>query len=267
MRQVRSALILLFLLLLSACGTLPNGRLWGETATLQPGWQRVETAARNAALAPQTWAPLAGAALFGATSWDQRVSDWARDHHPVFGSRSAAGAGSDALAYTTGALYGVTVLAAPGGSQSKPWLEAKLKGGTVGAAALLGSLGITEGLKAASHRPRPDRSDHQSFPSGHATGAAALATLASRNLAVLPLTPAERAAARVGLGGLVAATCWARVEAGKHYPSDVLAGAAVGHFFSAFLNDAFLGLGADAPLRTTLDLSRRGALVGVTGAF
>ena len=35
---------------------------------------------------------------------------------------------------------------------------------------------------------------------------------------------------------------WARVEAGAHYPLDVCAGAAIGHFVSSFIHDAFLGL-------------------------
>jgi len=41
------------------------------------------------------------------------------------------------------------------------------------------------------------------------------------------------------------ATAWARVEAGKHYPSDVLAGAALAHFVTVFIHDAFLGLPND----------------------
>jgi hypothetical protein len=35
---------------------------------------------------------------------------------------------------------------------------------------------------------------------------------------------------------------WARVEGAKHFPSDVLAGAALGYFITAFIHDAFLGL-------------------------
>jgi len=46
------------------------------------------------------------------------------------------------------------------------------------------------------------------------------------------------------LGNLLLATGVgvARVEAGAHYPADVLAGAAIGHFLSAFIYDAFIGL-------------------------
>jgi len=263
MANYRSGLVLFVLVLLTGCGTLPNGRLWGERATLHPGWQRIKAAARASALAPQTWAPLAGAALFRATDWDKKVSEWAIDHHPLFGSQSGAHRGSDTLVYTTAALYGMTVLAAPGGEQPKPWLKAKFKGGVVGSAAVGTAMGVTLGLKELNLRTRPDRSDNQSFPSGHTTGAAALATLTSRNLNVLPLTQGERIAARIGLGGLVVATGWARLEEGKHYPSDVLVGAAVGYYFSSFINDAFLGCADEAPFRTTLDLSRQGAVVGL----
>jgi membrane-associated phospholipid phosphatase len=35
------------------------------------------------------------------------------------------------------------------------------------------------------------------------------------------------------------------VEGQRHYPSDVLAGAALGHFLTAFIHDAFLNLPED----------------------
>jgi hypothetical protein len=35
---------------------------------------------------------------------------------------------------------------------------------------------------------------------------------------------------------------WARVEAGAHFPSDVLAGAALGNFLSAVVHDSFMNL-------------------------
>ena len=38
----------------------------------------------------------------------------------------------------------------------------------------------------------------------------------------------------------------ARVEAQRHYPSDVLAGTALGHFLTAFIHDAFLNLPENA---------------------
>lgn len=47
------------------------------------------------------------------------------------------------------------------------------------------------------------------------------------------------------LHALSLATAWARVEGGWHYPSDTLAGMAIGNFCAELFNDAFMGLGAD----------------------
>jgi hypothetical protein len=64
--------------------------------------------------------------------------------------------------------------------------------------------------------------------------------LAAGNLRSTPLPRRLRTAADVALLALVGTGSWARVEAGEHYPADVLAGMAIGHFLGAFLNDAFL---------------------------
>jgi undecaprenyl-diphosphatase len=57
-----------------------------------------------------------------------------------------------------------------------------------------------------------------SFPSGHSASAAAFATAASRHMPVLA----------VPLGVLATGVALSRVATGAHYPSDVLAGAAIG---------------------------------------
>jgi membrane-associated phospholipid phosphatase len=267
MSMRRLLLIVTSFLILAGCGTLPGGGRWGEGVTLRPGWARIGTAARDAALAPQTWAPLAGAAVFRLTDWDQQVSHWAVNHNPVFGSTDNADSASDTLAYAGGGILGLTILAAPDGSEPGPWLVDKGKGAVGDVAAVFLAQGVSEGLKRATHRPRPDRTDNQSFPSGHATAAVSFATLASRNLEAYPLSPGERTAANIGLGSLAAATCWARVEAGKHYPSDVLVGAALGYYVSAVVNDAFLASDAGTPVRATFDTSRRGAMIGLAWDF
>ena len=50
-----------------------------------------------------------------------------------------------------------------------------------------------------------------------------------------------RVAANVGIEFTIFGTAWARVEAGEHYPSDVLFGMALGNFFARFATGAFLG--------------------------
>ena len=47
---------------------------------------------------------------------------------------------------------------------------------------------------------------------------------------------------RFGNVVLAGGVAWARVEGRKHYPSDILFGAALGHFVTAFIHDAFLNL-------------------------
>ncbi len=47
---------------------------------------------------------------------------------------------------------------------------------------------------------------------------------------------------KMGIAGIAAGTAWATIEADRHYPSDALLGYALGHFFGAFINDAFLGM-------------------------
>jgi membrane-associated phospholipid phosphatase len=251
----------------AGCGTLPNGRGWGQDATPWPGWQRVRTAAVDAALAPATWVPVAGALTLQVGDMDKKPSRWASDHTPVFGSQKGADRASDLLRDTTTAASWLTALATPSGERPKGWVMAKLKGVTVGVVAVTLTSGATEILKPETNRSRPDASGVTSFPSGHASNAAVHTTLASRNLESLQLPPWDRTAGRIGLATLMAGTAWARVEAKKHFPSDVLAGMALGHFLGAFFNDAFLGL--DRPQRVALMVQRSsaGVMVGVRWAF
>lgn len=73
-------------------------------------------------------------------------------------------------------------------------------------------------LKSSVSRLRPGHGTH-SFPSGHSSMAFTEATLMESNLGPVGGIPAY---------GLAAFTAFDRVESGRHYPSDVLAGAAIG---------------------------------------
>ena len=72
-----------------------------------------------------------------------------------------------------------------------------------------------------------------------------------------------KTAMRVGVMTLAAGTAWARVEAKKHFPSDVLAGAALGNFIASFVHDAFLGLADDRKIALWVAPSRRGLRIGM----
>jgi membrane-associated phospholipid phosphatase len=245
----------------SACGTLPDGTRWGASATLTPGWQHVQKSARDASKSPWVWGPLAGAAVLQVDSWDEDVSEWATDETPVFGSGSSAQDWSDGLRDAAVVGYAATVLATPSGAVDGDWFNAKARGAAVGLGAFGVTAGITEGLKSATSRERPNGVDDESLPSGHASTAAVFNTLTVRNLQSIDIAPGLRTSLEVTAGAVTAGTAWARVEAGDHYPSDVLVGIALGNFMGAFFTEVFLGLEPGSRLAFSAEPTRGGALL------
>lgn len=229
------------LLLMAGCARVPtNGGAWGEDATPSPGWAAVKRAAVEAAGDPWTWAPALGAAALQIGHADEAITGDARRDNPLFGSGQTAADASDWLRLGTLGLYAGLGLAAPGPDDPAAWRRSKTGGFLSGAAALGATAGVTRGLKSVTGRTRPNREDDQSLPSGHASTTAAAARLAADTLSYYELNRGTRIAAHTGLVTLAAATAWARVEAGKHHPSDVLLGAALGNFFARFTSEAFL---------------------------
>jgi len=257
-------LLFLYVWCTFGCGTLPNGRGWGQDATLTPGWDRIGQAARDAAVSPATWGPAAGALAFQVGSADRNLALWAMEHTPVYGSQSNAARASDSLGSAISAAYVGTALATPSGDDPGEWALSKTKGFAVGYSAVGITSQVTGLLKDETARTRPNGADNQSFPSNHAMKAGVYATLASRNLETMPLSGEMISASQLFLGSLVAGVSWARLEAGSHYPSDVLAGVAMGHFIGAFINDAFLGIEKSAPIVPIIEPSREGVFFGVT---
>ncbi len=253
--------------LLSGCGSLQNGRKWGQDATIFPGWQRIGNAALRAALAPRTWAPALGALGFQIGDMDEQVSNWASDKTPVFGSIENAENQSNLLRDAAFVNYLITALATPSGQQPGEWVVAKFKGITVGYVALHSTRNTTFFLKDQTNRTRPDQSNDESFPSNHAGKAAVVSMLASRNIDSLPISGVYKTSLKIGTFSLDAGTAWARVEAKRHFPSDVLAGMALGHFFGAFVNDAFLGLDQTDQIGLTIEPSMDGPLITLHWIF
>ena len=224
----------------SGCATLGEGS-WGASATLTPGWDRIRESAVNAARDPYVWVPLAGAVVFQIDDWDREVADWARRETPVFGSTGDAARWSDDLRSASSVAYAATVLLTPSGDEPGKWFRNKAQGVAVGLAARALTSSTTQGLKHVADRTRPNGDDTRSFPSGHTSASAVNTRLASRNLQAMPLSDGTRRALDGGLLALTVGTSWARIEAGQHFPSDTLFGMALGNFFAAFINDAFLG--------------------------
>jgi membrane-associated phospholipid phosphatase len=252
--------------ILYGCCTLPNGKGWGEDATYSPGWERVGRAAYNSLVSPLTWVPVAGAAIVQIDNWDHKISNWASDKTPIFGSQANANNWSDYLLYTSVALYGTTALLTPSGEQAGEWVTDKMKGIIVGGAAIGLSEGVVGIFGPSIDRGRPNGFNN-SFPSGHATASSSFSTLAAKNIDTMELPLTAEIASDIGLGLIATGTGWARVEAKQHYPSDVLAGMAIGHFFSAFVNDAFLGLDNSRGIAPNAEISKKGFVLSLKGNF
>jgi membrane-associated phospholipid phosphatase len=85
-------------------------------------------------------------------------------------------------------------------------------------AAYAATLAVTYALKYSIHQDRPDGGD-QSFPSGHTSSAFCGASFLAIRYGPAWGIPAYAAATLVG---------WSRIEANKHFPEDVVVGAAIG---------------------------------------
>ena len=237
-------LIIIFLCVnygLTGCGTTSKHHLMGENMTVTPAIDHIATSAKNAFLDPHTWFPLATAALLHATDSDVKIQQWAVKNTPVFGSPENAVRYSNYFLNASPWIYAGSLIITPGGDSAPQWFMNKGKSLAIGTAAVLTTQTFTSGLKNASNRERPDGSNYRSFPSGHTSAVAVSMTLSSRNIEYLDLDPTADSIMKLTLNGMTLATGWARVEGNKHYPTDILFGAALGNFVGAFLTDAFIG--------------------------
>lgn len=102
---------------------------------------------------------------------------------------------------------------------------------------------LTRSLKASINRARPDRSDSNSFPSGHTSDCFAMATVVNSYYGKKWGIPAYTFAVLVGIS---------RIEKNKHWPSDIISGAALGYLS-----------GMSAVIGTERELSRKGKLASL----
>ena len=203
-----------------------------------PSKTRWKGATLGALRDPETWGPAAGAGVVAAAGWDRQISRWAVEHTPVFGSPDGALRAGDRLRAASDLGMLATALAIP--DPEAPW-ESRFERILVEEAGAVLTTSTTSVLKRATGRERPDASDDESFPSAHASRAFAYAAMSTRNLDAIELPRAARIGLKACLIGLAGGTGWARVEAGVHFPTDVLVGEALGNFVGRLIHDAFLG--------------------------
>ena len=188
-------------------------------------WSQVVTNSQSSIKQKSVWVPLAAAAVFAATNADHEVSDRAIEHKPIFGSTENAADWADGL--STGLVASAVVTSfALRDDNYQPLVTDLL--------ALGSAYAFSAGMKRAVGRTRPDGWNDLSFPSLHATSAFAGANITARNLATLDVGNADFI--QPVLVAFATASAWGRIEGARHYPSDVLAGAAIGNFFAGVAN-------------------------------
>lgn len=163
------------------------------------------------------------AALATMSLADESLSDAARDHGPTFGFVGDAlnEFGSAGSFVVLGGFY----LAGAIGKDSKA-KNVCLDGL---AASLIASGMITPVVSTLVGRERPTEEqgaysfhpfEGRSFPSGHATQAFAVASVIA--------TSYDQLWVKAAAYGVASVTAYSRVQRGKHFPTDVVAGAAIG---------------------------------------
>ena len=215
------SIALLIVLLTSGCSSMPSAQDWGD-------------AFLNSAVEESVWVPAALGTVFVSTNADDSVSSWAMDETPIFGSQSSAEDATDVM--LTSLLVGSLFSTYEASKTEGPSRWAINLGGMATARV------VTQGLKSAVGRERPNGENDRSFPSAHSTNAFSSASVIWHDLDVIPYFSAKtdlKLGIRVATQTLAGLTAWGRIEAGQHFPSDVLFGAAIGNYFTAVFREAF----------------------------
>lgn len=202
-------------------------------------WDHTKQAAQHAALHPSVWAPLAGAGLFSIGNLDKSTSKETSEDNPLFGSRKTAEKASSDL---KGLLTDVAILSAFVAPVPKDDNAIEHYGEHL-AVIFIGfdvNFMITDGLKNSISRERPNKEDDKSFPSYNASKAFTAAGFASKNFHRAWGHSNTTQWADAGIYTAASLEAYSRVEVEKHYPSDVLVGAAIGSFIARFLDELLL---------------------------
>jgi hypothetical protein len=241
----------------SKYGKENNVNYWGEGVTPiprtayneeEPGNRILEKFKKSAIcslLDPVFFVPAAAALLLTPDNWDEEISDWAVNHGIFSSDIEAAKHTSDLLLYALAAESLATGIAATSGERywSRGSWTNKAKVLLVEGAAGYLAYKINDSVKKEVGRRRPDWKDHKSFPSGHSSGAFSAATISNNNIdgiKWLGNKPRTRYALQAFNIAAASTTAWARVEGEKHHIVDVLAGAAIGRFFTTFIQNIWL---------------------------
>lgn len=203
-----------------------------------PDSQRWQQAASDSFRDPKTFVPLIASAILAVEDYDEQLLRKAVKDKPVFGDSEDPGDRSDdGLLFMQVMAMGTALL----GENDRQTGNTYWNRSWISATSQLSAGLVADVLKNTTDRKRPDNSNFKSFPSGHSTQAFAAAAVAQRNLKNTSLSKNALLWTDVGLTSVASLTAWARVEANRHWPTDVFFGAALGNFIAGTIYQAMLG--------------------------
>ena len=252
--------LLLFIVLaccfLSGCSSKALRANSFEDPTVLPNMARIGTSLKDALFDPYIGFTAGALVVTAISGKDKKISSYATEHTPVFGSVERAKTASDIFVITSAGIAALAYTVKYLPLQEQPDQKSCPVQSELGiphrlhvpvaaaeAAAVSGALtlGTTVLLKRTTGRLRPDSTDTYSFPSAHTAAAAVANGYSVRTISGMSLPKTYSYPAYGALTALTFATAWGRVEGAKHYPTDVLAGALIGTFFVNAAYKAFLG--------------------------
>ena len=239
--MIPQCLLLLLLLLISSCSLFTRPGRWGKNAIYPVRWERVKKSFIKNVTSRHVWIPATAGLLFQTGGYDEKVTERA-ERNGTESAKSAVDLSDTLNDILKIEMYASILLTSSSEGDWKKYTMNKVKGGVVVYSSVAIAHGTTSYIKDHVYRERPDTSDARSFPSGHATDAAAFRMVTTKNLESVEMPRDLRNGINILNGGLTATVLWSRVEAKKHYPSDALLGYAVGSFVSGFIYDAFMNL-------------------------
>ena len=247
---MKSLIIIMTLIFLSSCSLIKKKGTWGKDALWPLKGSRISEAFKKNITSAHVWAPAVAAGTIHWAGWDGKISDWAYDNNVLFDNHTDSSSWSDTMNNILKYEMWIAPLLTPSQDEEsslKAWAWRKGKGYVaIGLATRTADLSH-DVISKYSKRLRPNRENNLSFPSGHATQAGARNMMISKNLDAIDMNKYLRTGLKTINTGLAGTVLLARIEAKRHYPSDVLMGYSLGSFFSGFVYDSLMNYDPEHP--------------------
>lgn len=239
----KSLMLVLAISFFSSCSLINRKGTWGKNAIYPVKLERIIESVKKNASSAHVWGPLAGASFFAFARIDEKVANWVVHEGDVFKNKEFADKWSDNFNdIQKYEMYGI-ILLTPSQPEDKGfggYLLNKIRGGlTINIAASSSRFGVHQ-VRKVVHRERPNKMDMKSLPSGHSAEAASRSAIVRKGSAAIDMNRDLHFAVNSFNTGMAIATCWARIEGKRHYPSDVMAGYAFGSFISGVVYDSLI---------------------------